>query len=234
MKVAISSSSFAAALGAGELTQLEWLEGCASALGADGVVFDRAHFPRTDAEYLAQLRKVAIDLGLVPLAVEDANLLSGDAAAASETVDIAVGIGALFALTALPPPGPVPPATFVATVDAAKAVVRAAKAGNITVLIEVVGGTLGADLAGLRHFRKDVDSAWVGLALPAAADQRELGSRDRALAAIVDARADLATIDQIDEAARPWFILRGDVDASRVAEFRRVAATRMLASANVS
>jgi hypothetical protein len=231
--VAISSSSFTQPLGAGELTQLEWLEQCASTLGADGIVFDRAHFPRTDVEYLAQLRKVAIDVGLVPLAVADADLFTATAPDAG-TVDIAVGIGALFVLTALPPPGPVPPATFVAAVTAAKSVIRTAKAGNVTVLIEARPGTLGADVAELRHFRKDVDSAWLRYALPTGADHEPLGGRERSLVVIIDAATELDAVPQIDEAARPWFVLRGPVDEHRVAAVRRVAAARTLANVGVA
>jgi len=65
MKVAVTSSSFSAALERGELTHLEWLEACASRLDADGVVLALADFPRTDSEYAAQVKKVATDLGIV-------------------------------------------------------------------------------------------------------------------------------------------------------------------------
>jgi len=51
-------------LARGELTQLEWLDLCASELDLDGVLFDTRHFARTDADYLAQLKKTAVDLGL--------------------------------------------------------------------------------------------------------------------------------------------------------------------------
>jgi len=55
MRIAVSSSTFRRPLAAGELTQLEWLERCASQLDADGVLADLADFPRTDLEYTAQL-----------------------------------------------------------------------------------------------------------------------------------------------------------------------------------
>ena len=64
MKIAVSSAAFAAAFTAGTTTQLEWLDACANELEVDGVVFALADFPRTDAEYLAQLKKSATDLGL--------------------------------------------------------------------------------------------------------------------------------------------------------------------------
>jgi len=236
MKVAISSVSFAPQLAAGDLTQLEWLERSAGALGADGAVFARSHFARTDSEYLAQLRKVCIDVGLVPLGIDEPRLF--DAAIPAEerlaAIDLAAGIGALFALGTLPERGPVPPATFVAAVGAAKAAVRAAKAANITLLACAAPGTLGEDLAGLRHFRKDVDSAWLCYALAAGTDRRAAGSRDRELLVTVDPDADLDELAEIDEAARPWLLLSGPVDRARVDAVRVAAARKLLGTADIS
>ena len=47
----------------GFVDHLEWLELCTSRLDADGVVLALADFPRTDGEYAAQVKKVAVDLG---------------------------------------------------------------------------------------------------------------------------------------------------------------------------
>jgi hypothetical protein len=235
MKVAISSGSFAAELAAGELTQLEWLERSASALGADGIVFARDQFPRTDPEYVAQLRKVAVDLGLIPLAIDAPQLLSpllGDADRHA-VLTLAAGLGALFVLTVLPAPGDVPPAAFVAAVGAAKAAVGAAKAANITLLVAPAAGTLGPDLPALQHFRKDVDSAWLRYALPAGADRSTWGARDRVLLVTVDPSADLDALAEVDEAARPWLLLAGEVTADRVAALRRAGAKKTLAQAGV-
>jgi hypothetical protein len=235
MKVAISSASFARALAAGDLTQLEWLESCASRLGADGIVFERSHFPRTDRDYLAQLRKVAIDLGLVPVAVADDGLLepAQTDAERSAGIELAAGIGALFVLTRLPPPGDVPPAAFVAAVGAAKVAARAAKAANITLLVAAVPGTLGGDAVALRHFLKDVDSAWLRYAVPAGLDRTALGARDRVLLVSVEADAAFEAVPEVDEAVRPWLLLEGAVDAERVETLRRAAAKKTLAVAGV-
>jgi hypothetical protein len=233
MKVAISSDSFAAELAAGDLTQLEWLERCAAALGADGVVFAREHFAREDREYLAQLKKVAVDLGLVPLGVSEPRLF--DAAVSAEerlaAVEIAAGIGALFVLAVLPAPGDIPPATFVAAVGAAKAAVRAAKAQNITLLACSAPGTLGEDVSGLRHFRKDVDSAWLCYAAAAGADRSGAGSRERELLVTLEESTELDVAREVDEAARPWLLLRGAVDRARVDGVRSAAARKTLAVA---
>ncbi|MGH8163526.1 MAG: hypothetical protein ACREP1_04245, partial [Rhodanobacteraceae bacterium] len=69
MKLACSSTAFDRELRDGDLTQLEWIDRCARELAADGLVFDVAHFPRTDADYLAQVKKMCADLGLTVAAV---------------------------------------------------------------------------------------------------------------------------------------------------------------------
>ncbi len=235
MKVAISSFSFAPALAAGDLTQLEWLESCAGALGADGVVFARAHFPRVDSEYLAQLKKMAVDLGLVPLAIDEPQLFGAETSPEQQraVIELAAATGALFVLTDLPAPGDVPPATFVATVGAAKAAVRAAKVRNITLLARAAAATLAPDVTELRHFLKDVDSAWLRYALDAGAERGVLGPRDRTLLVSVDPAADLAELREIEDAARPWLLLRGPVDRERVETLRRAGAKKTLATTGV-
>ncbi|HWT04175.1 MAG TPA: hypothetical protein VN224_00320, partial [Xanthomonadales bacterium] len=122
MRIAVSSSTFRRPLEAGELTQLEWLERCASELGADGVVAAVSDFPRLDGEYVAQLRKVAIDLGIVPFGIDAPGLLdpAGDPAAIDRAVAAAQGFGAAVIRTAPPAPGEVPPATFAETVRVGK------------------------------------------------------------------------------------------------------------------
>jgi sugar phosphate isomerase/epimerase len=233
MKVAISSASFAGALAGGELTQLEWLEQTASGLGADGIAFDVGHFPRVDAEYVAQLKKVAVDVGLVPLAVEDAALLDpADAAQRDATIALAAGLGALFVITQLPAPGDVPPATFVAAVAAAKAAVKAAKRVNVTLLVTPQPATLATGAAELRHLVSDVDSAWLRYALPAGADRSPLGRRDRELVTLLGRDDDLA-LPLVDEGMRPWLLLRGDVDAQRIRALRYATARKTLAAASV-
>src|SRR5947209_336159 len=136
VRIAVSSLSFRQPLEAGTLTQLEWIERCAMRLGADGMLPAFSHFPRTDSEYVAQLRKVTIDLGIVPFGIDAPQLLALDGAPALETVlGVARGYGAAVIRTQLPPPGDVPPATFVEAVGVAKRVSRAAKASNVTVIV---------------------------------------------------------------------------------------------------
>jgi hypothetical protein len=163
MRIAVSSSPFRRPLAAGELTQLEWLERCASVLGVDGVLPDLADFPRTDTEYVAQLRKVAIDLGTVPLGIHAQGLFDQqiDQGERERPLAVAAAFGAALVRAPLPPPGEVPPATFVASAALAKAASRAAKGINVTLIVPARPGTLAPDADGLRHLLKDVDSAWL-------------------------------------------------------------------------
>jgi len=237
MRIAVSSSTFRRPLAAGELTQLEWLERCASQLDADGVLADLADFPRTDLEYTAQLRKIAVDLGLVPFGLDTAGLFDRDAAAAREsTLALATALGALVVRSALPPPGDLPPATYVETVAVAKALGSAAKAANVTLLVPAAPGTLGEDLAAVKRLLKDADSAWLRPCPSAADDPAAIGSRDLfpAISATLD--DDPATV--LAHAGRSWVLLDAragerpwDDAAAAIAALRDAGAQRRLARA---
>jgi hypothetical protein len=230
VRIAVSSSTFRRPLAAAELTQLEWLEGCASSLAVDGVLADVADFPRRDAEYVAQLRKVAIDLGLVPFGLDAAGLLDPAAAAEHDAIfSIAVGFGAAVVRTTLPAPGDVPPAAFAAAVAAGKELGRAAKAANVTVVVAAAPGTLGEDLAGIKRLLKDVDSAWLR-ACPPALDPAAHGPKDRFPAfaatssddprAVAERAAGWLILDALAPEA-PWDVLAGAIGALRDAAARQ-------------
>jgi hypothetical protein len=207
VRIAVSSSPFRSLFSAGRLTQLEWVERCASALGADGVVADVSDFPRTDAEYVAQLRKVAIDLALVPFGLDAPELLlpEHDDEARARTLAVATGFGAAVIRTQLPPPGDVPPATFVEAVTTAKGASKAAKAVNVTLVVAARPNTIAEDLGGVKHLLKDVDSAWLR-ACPRALDLRGgVGPKDRYPAWEASVDDDARTISEI--AQRAWVIL---------------------------
>ncbi len=210
MKLAVSSSSFAGMLRRGMLTHLEWLEGCASRLDVDGAIFGLAEFPRTDDEYAAQVKKVAVDLGIVPVALDGPGLLdperSDDERAAA--IALAAGVGASLLRTTAGPPGDLPPQTFVRMVAAAKAMAKAGKAVNVTLAVAPAPGTLVTTLADLKHLAKDVDSAWlrydVAFDDP---DRATLGPRERVL---VERLPLGAAIDDAIATRRGWFALEGD------------------------
>ena len=211
MRIAVSSSTFRRPLEAGELTQLEWIERCASALGADGVVTALSDFPRFDGEYVAQLRKVAIDLGIVPFGIDAPGLLdpAGDPAAIDRAVEIAQGFGAAVIRTTPPAPGEVPPATFAETVRVAKVLSRAAKAANVTVVVTTAPGTIAEDLGALRHLLKDADSAWLRACPNATLASAQPSARDRFPAFVAAPADDPATVAA--RATRAWVILDAPV-----------------------
>ena len=195
MKIAVGSSSFSALLRGGALTQLEWLEACASRLDVDGVVFALADFPRTDAEYAAQVKKIAVDLGLVPVALDAPGLLDPDRSEDERAAAVALAgaLGTALVRVTAGPPGDVPPQTHVRTVAVAKALAKAAKAVNITLVIAPVAGTLVAEIASAKHLLKDVDSAWLRYDVAAGVPERAiLGSRDRVLMERFPTGTDLA------------------------------------------
>ncbi|MHB8177602.1 MAG: hypothetical protein ACYDA5_00725 [Vulcanimicrobiaceae bacterium] len=166
MKLACASSAFDRALARGDLTQLEFLELSARSAAADGVVLDAGHFPRTDADYLAQVRKMAIDLGLDVAALRDDDFLKLDETAMQERLARAVAVGAPLLCVRL--------ASETATswgeqLRPLSLAARLAKAANVTLALRNVPGSHAADAQGLRHAAKDVDSAWLRFGVESAA-----------------------------------------------------------------
>jgi sugar phosphate isomerase/epimerase len=165
MKIAVSSAAFAAAFTAGTMTQLEWLDACANELEVDGVVFDLADFPRTDGEYLAQLKKCATDLGLTVAAV------ASDALPDTNAFTLATALGAPIALARAPVASDDATA-WGAFVTSAKTCARAAKQAGVVVALANVPGTLCATGSDLKRIVYDVDGSWLRYALdPLAASE---------------------------------------------------------------
>jgi hypothetical protein len=232
VKIAVTSASFATVLRRGDLTHLEWLEACASRLDVDGVVFGLAEFPRTDLEYAAQIKKVAADLGIVPVALEVPGLLD-PARADAERADalvLALGLGAALLRVTAGPPGDLPPEAFARTVASTKAFTSGAKAANVTLTIAPAAGTLLADVAAVQNFAKYVDSAWLRYDLPAGSPERALlGTRDRVLVERIRLDENPAMLGALPR--RGWFVLEGDGGDDPVARVgAAVAALRAVES----
>lgn len=160
MKIATSSTSFDRLLVGGEVTQLEWLDWCATALPADGVVLDVRHFPRVDGEYVAQVKKLCADLGLTIAAVRSDDLFVAPEAA----FDVASAAGAPLILTQAPAAQPDPEA-WNALVSAASVAAGHAKRCNIPLAVRPLAATLVPDAAALKRLSKDVDSSWLRYAI---------------------------------------------------------------------
>jgi hypothetical protein len=196
-------------LRSGALTHLEWVEACASRLDADGIVLALADFPRTDLEYAAQIKKVATDLGLVPVALDAPGLLdparSDDERAAAVT--LASAVGAALIRTTAGPPGELPPETFARAVVAAKTFTSTARAANVTLAVAAAPGSLLAGVADLQNFSKYVDSAWLRYDMPAISAERALiGPRDRVLVE----RLPFGDASQALGPRRGWLVVEGD------------------------
>jgi len=184
MKIACTSAAFDREIAAGELTHLEWLDACAHDLRVDGVVCDVRHFPRTDVEYLAQVKKTAVDVGLAlaAVAVDDAFSADGETA-----LEIARTIGAPIVLTATSAASDDPAAWNRLAAAAARAT-SIAKRVNVTLAVAARPDRLCRDLGDLRRLAKDADSAWFRYAprlaaLAAAPDREALLSRSVLLTA---------------------------------------------------
>jgi len=192
MKIASSSASFARPIAAGELTQLEWLDLCANELEVDGVVFDAAEFPRLDADYVAQLKKSAADLGLTvtALAADDAFAAQGD------WLDVAVSLGAPLLVANAPLSGDGAEAWGTFT-EALRARAGQAKRANVTLAVRNAPGTLCASVSDVQRLLKDVDSAWLRCAL----DPSALGGSDLAEALLGKAVVALHAIDDLERFA---------------------------------
>jgi len=190
------------------LTHLEWLEGCASRLDVDGAVFALTDFPRTDIEYAAQIKKVATDLGIVPVALDVPCLLDPERPEPmrSDALALATAIGAALIRVTAGPPGDLPPQTFARTVEATKRFAAAAKAANVTLTVAPAGESLLGDLAAVQTFCKYVDSAWLRYDLTAGSRDRELlGARDRVLVERIGLAEELAPSSR-----RGWLVLEGE------------------------
>jgi sugar phosphate isomerase/epimerase len=175
MKLATSSASFDAALSAGALTQLEWLDLCARELDLDGIVFDARHFPRTDDDYLAQLKKLAVDLGLTVAGLACDVLDAAPSAdaearpAASAWLEAARTLGAPLLVTRVAAAAAEDPAAWNDLVGAVKAASLEAKRTNVVLAVRNAPGTLCASVADLKQLTKEVDSSWLRYGVDAGA-----------------------------------------------------------------
>lgn len=179
MKLACSSSAFHNLLQSGELTQLEWIDLCAHELAADGVVFDVRHFPRTDTDYLAQVKKMAADLGLTVAALQHDAFFNADEPRMEQALEIALAIGAPLLAA------PLPAETGAAWPDVQNrlgAATSLAKRANVTLALRNAPGTFAASTHDMKRASKEADSAWLRYgpefgALDAASDPADLAAK---------------------------------------------------------
>ena len=169
LKVCCSSHSHGRTLAAGGLTQLEWVDLCAGELGLDGVEFVRSHFPRSDTEYVAQLKKLCADRCLTvaglhhdtPFAPSDAD---EHVARLTNTLEIAAGLGApLVRLTAAASDAS-PVLAWRELIRGLSAACIQAKQYTLTFALEPQAGTAIAGPVDVKRAIKECDSAWLRFA----------------------------------------------------------------------
>jgi len=158
VKLACASSALDHTIERGDLTQLEFLDLCAQELAADGVALDVRHFPRSDDDYLAQVKKMAVDRGLTVAAVTDTAFFGAPSERMHETLHVAVALGAPLVA------GPLLSETACSWSEQLAALGRAtslAKAHNVTLAARNAPGTFAATTHDCKRVAKETDSAWL-------------------------------------------------------------------------
>ncbi len=158
MKLACTSGAFARALDRGELTQLEFLDGAARELGCDGVVLDDRHFPRSDDDYLAQVKKMATDLGLTIAALASDEFLTAEHDRMRAVLDRARALGAPLLAGRL---GAETVLSWSEQLGKLGAAASLAKAANVTIALRNAPGTFAATTHDCKRVAKETDSAWL-------------------------------------------------------------------------
>jgi sugar phosphate isomerase/epimerase len=158
MKLACSSTAFDELIRSGELTQLEWIDLCAHELGADGVVFDVRHFPRTDTDYLAQVKKMAADTGLTVAALRHDGFFEADREHVEQALELALAIGAPLLAAPL---SPETSASWTHVLERLGTATSAAKRLNVTLALRNAPHTYAASTHDMKRVSKEADSAWL-------------------------------------------------------------------------
>jgi hypothetical protein len=168
MKLCCSTAAFGRAIDLGELTQLEWIDACANDLDVDGVEFDGRYFPRTDDDYLAQLKKLCADRCLTVACVRSPVALGGADVDASlleflPWIAHAAGLGSpLLRFSCAGVPDGSPGIAWRELIRGLKAVCVDAKTANITLALERgEQGSLVSTPADIKRAQKECDSAWL-------------------------------------------------------------------------
>jgi hypothetical protein len=158
MKLACASGALDSSFVGGDLTQLEFLDLCAHELACDGVVLDARHFPRTDADYLAQVKKMAADRGLTIAALADAAFFGFEERAMAEVFQVAAAIGApLLAGELVRETG----ASWSEQLAKLNAATSLAKSFNVTLALRNTPGSFAESTHDCKRVTKEADSAWL-------------------------------------------------------------------------
>ena len=231
MKLACTSGTCSQGFDSGELTQLEFLDFCASEFACDSVVLDVRHFPRTDADYLAQIKKMAVDRGVAIAALLDDAFLSSDEAEMHARVAQAAALGSPLVLSKAAQETAMPWTRQLERLNDATGI---AKAANVTIGLRNAPGTFAGSVLECKRVSKEADSAWLRYALdPAALDDASDALENLAVALFAPLAADEATVAAFIArygAFRGPLVLDGN-GASSVAEMQNASRRWRLALA---
>jgi sugar phosphate isomerase/epimerase len=162
MQFAYSSGAFDQALRSGDLTQLEFIDAVARETLFDGVVFDDRHFPRTDGDYLAQLKKMCADLGLTIAALASDAFFVTDEDAMRSAIDRALALGAPLLAGRL---GSETALSWSEQLHKLGTASSLAKSANVTLAVRNAPGTFAATEHECKRVSKETDSAWLRFGL---------------------------------------------------------------------
>jgi hypothetical protein len=158
MKLACASGALHREIESGELTQLEFLDLCARELACDGVVLDVRHFPRTDDDYLAQLKKMAADWGLSIAALSDSSFFRSEREHVTEVLRQAVVLGAPLVAAPL---ARETECSWSEQLERLAAATSLAKRLNVTLALRNAPQTFAAGSRDCKRAVKETDSAWL-------------------------------------------------------------------------
>jgi sugar phosphate isomerase/epimerase len=235
MKLACASWAFRRAFESGDLTQLEFLDCAARDLGCDGVVLDDRHFPRSDDDYRAQVKKMAADLGLSIAALASDTFFTADEPEMRTAIEYARTLGAPLVAGRL---GSEMQLTWTEQVAKLSTATGLAKAANLTLALRNAPGTFAATAHDCKRVTKETDSAWLryGLepkAFDAASDPLALQPKTVLLwwnaqlpadAALYEDFCGFLTLDrdsgdasvaEMRDAMRRWRIARAELELNR-------------------
>ncbi len=235
VKLACSSAAFSESITRGDLTQLEFLDHAARTLECDGVVLDVRQFPRTDDDYLAQIKKMAADLGLDIAALADDGFFAATSIDMSRVLAMASAIGAPLLAGRLAPETAFPWSEQLAKLNEATGL---AKRVNVTLAVRNAAGTFAGTTLDCKRVSKEADSAWLRFGpapaeFDATSDLAGVAAKTVLLFRTADETPEIAgwerfrgyvaldrtdgtcTITEMQSAMRRWHIARANFELNR-------------------
>ncbi len=223
MKLACTSGTCSQALDSGELTQLEFLDFCANEFSCDSVVLDVRHFPRTDDDYLAQVKKMAADRGIAIAALADDAFLSAEDDVIERRLAQAVALGAPLLLSKTAAETAIP---WTRQLDRLNHATGIAKKANVTLGLRNAAGTFAGSVLDCKRVSKEADSAWLRYALDPNGMAEDIGALEpKAVALYAPIAADEPTAEAFLErfgSFRGPLILDGAAEPAQVRSATRL------------